>query len=134
MNSITTNLNNNRNISVLNEAEKKFNIELCKEIKDFIFDNAGGYPVKNVITVDGEEYEVRVFLSLDNNDTHYFIKEPLNDFLQKTKGRIVPLAIDSEDNYYCINNETGKLYYWSSELDEYFLLVDNLDLFSDLFV
>ncbi len=70
---------------------------------------------------------------MDCNDTHYFIGEPLNTFLRKTKGRIVPFAIDSEDNFYCYNNETGKIYYWSSDLDEYSLLVDSLEAFSYLF-
>ena len=81
----------------------------------------------------GEEYEVRIFLSLDAQDQYYYIKKPLLDFLQRTKGRIIPIGIDSGDNYYCVNNETGKVYYWSMELDEYYCIAENLEMFVSLF-
>lgn len=133
MSKVSYNCNVDKDVKLFEMVEQKFGIQLRDEIKNFIIENAGGYPRKNVIVVDTEEYEVRVFLSLDRNDAHYFIGEPLITFLNNTKGRIVPLAIDSEDNFYCINNETGKIYYWSSEMDEYTFLAESLDSFARLF-
>lgn len=52
---------------------------------------------------------------------------------QKRKDRIIPIGIDSGDNYYCVNNETGKVYYWSMELDEYYCIAENLEMFVSLF-
>lgn len=133
MSTISYDVNPNIDIDVLSTAEERHSITMRDDIKQFIISNAGGYPRKLVIIVDGEEYEVRVFLSLDKSDSHYFIGEWLNDFLSKTKGRIVPIAIDSENNVYCVNNETGKVYYWSFDADEYYYLAENLECFSALF-
>ncbi len=91
------------------------------------------HPVKDIIVCNGEEYEVRVFLSADKTDQNYCIEKPLDYFLSKTKGKIVPIAIDSGDNYYCVNNETGKVYYWSAEMDEYYNIAQDLLAFEELF-
>lgn len=118
---------------IFHKAEKKYNICIRDEIKTFVEKNAGGYPLKSIIECDDEEYEVRVFLSADRADRYYCIEKPLDFFLSKTKGKIIPIAIDSGDNYYCVNNETGKIYYWSSDLDEYYYIVQDLHSFCALF-
>lgn len=133
MKRISVNPKKNTDTNIWVEVEKNFNIVVCKDIKDFLAVNAGGYPTRNIILVQGEEYEVRVFLSLDEQDQYYYIKKPLLDFLQRTKGKIIPIGIDSSDNYYCVNNETGKVYYWSMELDEYYCIAENLEKFVSLF-
>ena len=133
MKRISVNPKENTDTNIWVEVEKTFNIVVCKDIKDFLAVNAGGHPTRNIILVQGEEYEVRVFLSLDEQDQYYYIKKPLLDFLQRTKGKIIPIGIDSSDNYYCVNNETGKVYYWSMELDEYYCIAENLEKFVSLF-
>lgn len=30
--------------------------------------------------------------------------------MDNTKGKIIPIGVDSGDNYFCVNNETGKVY------------------------
>lgn len=118
---------------VFEVAEKKYSVSIRKEIKDFLEKNSGGYPVKDIIVSDGEEYEVRVFLSLDSADENYYIQKPMDYFLEKTKGKIVPIGLDSGDNYYCVNNETGKVYYWSAGEDSYYCIAESIMDFIELF-
>ena len=89
--------------------------------------------LKDVIEAEGEEYEVRVFLSLDPGDNNYCITKPLDFFLNKTKAKIVPIGIDSGDNYYCVNNETGKVYYWGASEDSYYCIAETIEKFVSLF-
>lgn len=133
MKCIATNVNGNYDETIFSEAEKKYSIQIKDEIKKFIQANAGGYPVTDLVFVDGEEYEVRVFLSADREDNNYCIEKPLNYFLTKTKGKIIPIGIDSGDNYYCVNNENGKIYFWSADEDKYFCIATNMLEFIGLF-
>lgn len=133
MKSISTNVKSNVDNAIFAEAEKKYSITIRKDIKDFVAANAGGYPPKDVIEVEGEEYEVRVFLSLDPGDKYYCITKPLDFFLNKTKAKIVPIGIDSGDNYYCVNNETGKVYYWGASEDSYYCIAETIEKFVSLF-
>lgn len=111
---------------ILTKTEKKYDIIIRADIKEFLEKNSGGYPIKDIVVFDGEEYEVRVFLSLNDEDVNYYIEKPLNFFLNNTKGKLVPIGIDSGDNYYCVNNETGKVYYWSAGADQYYCLAESL--------
>ena len=115
------------------EIERIYSIKIRTDIKTFFELNSGGYPTKDIILVDGEEYEVRVFLSLDKNDDNYYLERPLNFFLEKTKAKIIPIGIDSGDNYYCVNNETGKVYYWSAGENQYYCISNSLEEFISKF-
>lgn len=134
MNTISTNVNPSIDDTIFTNAENKFEIKIREDVQKFIVANAGGFPVKSVISDGEEEYEVRVFLSLDPIDEHYYLGISLDSFLERTKGRIIPIAVDSEENFFCVNNETGNVYYWSSEIDEYFLVSPSLDEFETLFL
>ena len=133
MKCISQNCNKNIDMSIIREAEKTYSISIREDIKDFIGSNAGGYPVKDIIVSNGDEYEVRVFLSLDDADAYYCIRKPLDYFLGKTNGKIIPIGIDSGDNYFCVNNQTGKVYYWSADEDSYSLICNSLNDFTALF-
>lgn len=133
MKCISNNCKLNINKKVFEVAEKEYSVSIRKEIKDFLEKNSGGYPVKDIIVSDGEEYEVRVFLSLDSADENYYIQKPMDYFLEKTKGKIVPIGLDSGDNYYCVNNETGKVYYWSAGEDSYYCIAESIMDFIELF-
>lgn len=121
------------NKKVFEETEKAYSVSIRTEIKDFLEKNSGGYPIKDIIISDDEEYEVRVFMSLDASDEYYYIKKPMDYFLKKTKGKIVPIGLDSGDNYYCVNNETGKVYYWSAGEDSYCCIAESINDFIALF-
>lgn len=132
MKSISTNCKTNFS-AVLSDAAKKSGIVIREDIREFLEENSGGYPVKDIVSFNNEEHEVRVFLSLDNSDNNYYIEKPLSFFLEKTKGKIVPIGLDSGDNYYCVNNETGKVYYWSAGSDQYYYLAESLAEFVKAF-
>ena len=133
MKCISTNVKNNTDNSIWTDAERKYAVTIRNDVKDFILANGGGYPTNDIIVVKGEEYEVRVFLSLDTEDKNYCITMPLDFFLSKTKAKIIPIGIDSGDNYYCINNETGKVYYWSASEDSYYCIAETIYKFISLF-
>lgn len=133
MKCISKNCKSSKDISVFSEAEKKYAIRVREDIKLFIELNSGGLPIKDIIISKGEEYEVRVFLSLDCEDHNYYMKKPMDYFLGKTKGKIIPIGLDSGDNYYCVNNENGKVYYWSAGEDQYYCISDSLAEFIMLF-
>lgn len=133
MKCISKECDKNIDVNIFSDAEKEFAISLREDIKSFLIENSGGYPIKDIIVYDGEDYEVRVFLSLDDENEYYSIKKPLDFFMKNTKGKIVPIGIDSGDNYYCVNNETGKVYYWCASENSYFCISDSLSDFIKLF-
>lgn len=128
------NVDKNIDVNIFSNAEKMFAIIIRQDIKSFLIENSGGYPIKNTIIIDGDDYEVRAFLSLDDANKYYNIRKPLDFFMKKkTNKKIVPIGIDSGDNYYCVNNETGKVYYWSASENSYFCIYNSLNNFIALF-
>ena len=72
--------------------------------------NNGGIPYQKEFSAQGDDYELRCFLSFNAED-YNSIFLPLASYQQETKGKIVPFAKDSADNYYCMHVETGEIYY-----------------------
>ena len=134
MKNVSTDCKSFFNDVILGNAETTFGISIRSDIRAFFAANNGGYPTKDIIVSDGDEYEVRAFLSLDRNDENYCLEKPLSFFLSKTNARIIPIALDSGDNYYCVNNETGKVYYWRAGSDRYYLIAERLEVFVSLFI
>lgn len=120
-------------VQVLTNAEERYGIKIRDDIKEFLGVNSGGYPLKDIIKTSEDEYEVRVFLSLNRDNANYYIEKPLDYFLNNTKGKIIPIGLDSGDNYYCANNETGKIYYWSASDNQYYYIAESLEKFAHLF-
>lgn len=132
MRNISTKLYEQINEAVFNSAEREFSITIREDIKEFVKINSG-YPKKKMISVSGKQYEIRMFLSAAEDDEHYFIKEPMYYFLKNTKGKIIPIGVDSGDNYFCVNNDTGKVYRWVASDNLYYCISENIDEFVDLF-
>ena len=130
---ISKNVDKNIDVNIFSTLEKIFTITIRQDIKSFLIENSGGYPIKDTIIVDGDDYEVRAFLSLDYANKYYNIRKPLDFFMKKTNKKIIPIGIDSGDNYYCVNNETGKVYYWSTDENSYFCISNSLNNFMSLF-
>ena len=118
---------------IISLKEKEYSILIRDDIKAFLKQNSGGDPIKGIISIHGDNYELRNFLSVNKEDEYFGIEKPMNYFLTNTKGKIVPIGLDSGDNYYCVNNETGKVYYWSAEENQYYCLTDSLEEFVKLF-
>lgn len=133
MKCISKECDKNIDVNVFADTEKTFSVNLREDIKEFLIENSGGYPAKDIIVSDGDDYEIRVFLSLDGANEYYSIKQPLAFFMKNTNGKIVPIGVDSGDNYYCVNNETGKVYYWCASENSYFCISNSLRDFVKLF-
>lgn len=134
MRKIATDCRASYNHAILHHAEETYGIVIRADIQSFWAVNNGGYPIRDVILSNGTEYEVRAFLSLDKNDHNYYIEPTLHFFLGNTKGKIIPVALDSGDNYFCVNNETGKVYFWQASINSYYLIANNVEDFIGLFV
>ena len=124
MSSICRSISSLEDVTKIDRLEDTYNINFPKQFKEFFAENNGGIPLKKEIEVNGVEYEVRCFLSF-MDDEYNSIKRPLEMFQKATKGKIAPFAKDSSDNYYCINLDNGKIYYWEKEEDSYYAIADN---------
>ena len=130
---ISTKCDKNTNANIFSNIEKKYSIKIRDDVKKFLIKNSGGYPIKDIITSNGNEYEVRVFLSLDDANKYYNIEKPLSYFMKNTNKKMIPIGVDSGSNYYCIDNQTGKVYYWCADGDSYLPISSSLNQFISLF-
>lgn len=124
MSVICRNVSNLEDLTELKKMEDKYDIVFPKQFKRFFSENNGGIPLKKEIKINGMEYEVRCFLSFKEGE-YNSIAKPLDVFQKATNGKIVPFAKDSSDNYYCINLDNDKVYYWEKEENCYYALKDN---------
>ena len=115
-------------VSFIKRFEDKYDIEFSKDFISFMKLNNGGIPLKKQVELAGDLYEVRCFLSFFD-DEYNSIGKPLESFQKKTKGKIIPFAIDSGDNYFCLNLDTEKIYYWDREDDLFYLLSNSFTEF-----
>ena len=93
MKSITNHCDKVTDLTLFAEVEAKYSIRIRDDIKEFLTANSGGYPVKDLVKVDGEEYEIRVFLSLDcAKNKNYYIEKAANFFLGQYQGRLCRLV------------------------------------------
>lgn len=108
--------------------ENKYNTKIPKILKEFFRKNNGGIPLKKEFTVGDTDYEIRCFLSF-NDDDYNSIESSMKSFQEETKGKIIPFAKDSGDNYFCLNIETGKVYYWENEQNLYYNIAETFEGF-----
>ena len=108
--------------AVFGKLEKKYGFKFEENVKRFFKENNGGIPQQSTIKVNGEEYEIRCFLSF-NSGEYNSIDMPMDSFQKETNGKIIPVAKDSGDDYYCIHTENGKVYYWDKDGDLYQLVI-----------
>lgn len=106
--------------------------KINKSIMNFITKYSGKRPQNDLITVNGEQYEIKTFFSLNPNDVYRYIGRCMTSFIEKTKCKYIPIAIDSGDNYYCADNSTGKVYYWNSDMYELHPIADSIKEFEKL--
>lgn len=115
-------------MEVFDRAEKHFNISIRQDIKDFVKAGTsalkiGYFTVKNVI------YEIRAYLVCNAIGAIYDIERPMYYLLAHTDKTMIPVGFDSGNNYFCINNKTGQVYFWNIEENTYNLLAESIDEF-----
>lgn len=121
----------NIDYSIWKNLEEKYDIKIIQPIKEFIELNSGGDPLKSIINTQNGPHEVRKILSLTRTSKYYSIAKYADQFLNETHGKIIPVAVDSGGNYFCVNNETGKVYFWFEEDGLYYQVADDLNEFAD---
>ena len=117
-----------KNPSSIKAIEEIYKIEFPNVMVDFFTANNGGIPANREFTVNGQEYEIRCFLSFNENE-YNSIHRAIDSYQKETNGKIVPIAKDSGDNYFCLNIETGNIFYNDNADGLYYKLFDS---FSDL--
>lgn len=128
MNVICHNITEITNSDAIKKIENKYGIKFPAEMVEFFGLNNGGTPDHRYFFAEEEEFELRSFLSF-NEGEHNSIHKPLEYFQKNTKGKIVPLGYDSFDNYFCLNVETGIIYFFDHEDELYYRIFDS---FSEL--
>lgn len=111
---------------IFKELEYRYNINISEEYIQFIKNYNGGIPVKNIINIQYEEYEIRYFVSYNINDYNY-IGEAFGWFLQETKKKMIPIAKDSGDSYYCYGIDSGEIFYWDREINSYKIIFKTIN-------
>lgn len=93
--------------------EKKFGCNLSSELKDCILENNGGRPKLDFIKLEnGEEYDVKILLSYNEDDIENIYKVS-EFFIKNFNGKMIPFASDSAGNYYCECD--GKIVLWTQD-------------------
>ncbi|MBN2572387.1 MAG: SMI1/KNR4 family protein [Ignavibacteriales bacterium] len=126
-------------IKELEAFEKRINIQLPSEYREFILKHNGGKPVSNsfnFIDFDGKESNslVHYFFSIHNEKSfdnleltyEYYINE------DRIPSYMLPIASDPFGNYICISTKEenyGKIYFCDHEMDTN----DNLCFISNSF-
>lgn len=108
----------------ISNIEKKYNIPFSDDFIHFFLENNGGIPKKNIIMINETEYEIRCFLSFNDNE-YNSIAAPLASFWEETHGKVIPIAKDSSDCYYCINIQNGKIYFWNKYDNLYYCISES---------
>lgn len=112
----------------IDEIGMLYGIKFESDFKEFIMKNNGGIPINSSVLINGKEYEIRCFMSF-NKDEYNSIDLAIESFQKETKGKIYPIAKDSGDNYFCINRENGKVYFWNKDDNLYYRLTDSFQEF-----
>lgn len=100
----------------INQLEKKFNIELPNDYKDWLLKNGVGYPKPDVFTI-GEKSEVLNNL-LDFDKAEYGnVYEVLEDIEDRLPSTLFPFGEDPFDNLLCFDySDNQSVVYWNHEM------------------
>ena len=128
MNVICKKVSDLNNKTVIEEMGELYNIKFPSMMVSFFEKNNGGIPMKKEFFSNGEEYEIRCFLSF-NEEEYTSIRKPLDFFQKETNGKVIPFAKDSADNYFCINLQTEKIYFWDKDDNLYYNISNNFEEF-----
>lgn len=101
------------NANAVNEFEKKYGFSLPADLKDCIMRNNAGRPSKNLFVVgNGVEFEIKSLLSYNENDTEN-VYNVIGYFIEKYGHSMLPFALDSGNNYYCVKD--NKIILWTQD-------------------
>ena len=81
--------------------------KVASSVKMFLLQK-GGVKTNCYIKVNGDEYEVRAVLTLD--DGEYSLKKSIKSILKASNNKLIPIAVDSGSNYYCVDLKGTTVY------------------------
>lgn len=111
------------NKSIFDCIEKKSNITIPKDLKEFIIENNASTPEKYNFLVKGSEKVFGSVLSFNkekNTDTVFIALECINDL------ELLPFAIDPFGNYICYSLKENSIKFWDHETDKSIFISDSL--------
>lgn len=105
------------NKNAFDELEKKYNIKIAPSIRSFI-NEFGDKNFDAYIKIGKDEYEVRGVFSTSSSKGYAgplnkVIKSVLND----SSNKLIPVAVDSGSNYYCVDLKGSTVYVQNHEED-----------------
>lgn len=100
------------NLDAVTQFESKYHVTIPDDLKNCIIEHNGGRPSPNTIkTKNGKEYDVKLLLSYNPEDKETVYK-CISYFCEK---KLLPFAVDSSGNYYCMCGNKVVLWVQSDE-------------------
>lgn len=114
---------------LIDSFEKKYGYIVPEELKEVIIANNGGRPSPKILTNKvGQDFEIKSLLSYNNDDVEN-IYRIIDFFVENYNRELLPFAMDSAGNYYCINNK--RVILWTQD-DEIITVCDSFNEFIKL--
>lgn len=114
--------------NIFNNIEKKYSIKIPNKIKNFLIKHSDEKLKVTNIKINNkpwEDFNIRILSFVNPNSDYYF--ENFVDYFLKGNNKTIPIAeTDGGDNI-IIDINTGKVYYWLHEFDDYNLIANSLD-------
>lgn len=112
-----TEMTNNKN--AFDDLEKKYNIKIVPSIRSFINEfsdkNFSAY-----IKIGKDEYEVRGVFSVSSSEGYAgSLNKVIKSILSESNNKFIPVAVDSDSNYYCVDMNGSNVYIQNHEDDDF---------------
>lgn len=123
---------------MLDQVEKRLNIQLPDQYRQFLLRHNGGTPTPNLFEcADGGGSFVHKFLAIHDGPYDNFERESLSFWANKSvPDNIVPIACDAFGNYVCLSvsgADAGSIYFWNHEKQRGKASYKNLRLIAESF-
>lgn len=114
--------------NIFDNIEKKYSIKIPNKIKNFLIKHSDEKLKVTNIKINNkpwEDFNIRILSFVNPNSDYYF--ENFVDYFLKGNNKTIPIAeTDGGDNI-VVDINTGKVYYWLHEFDDYNLIANSLD-------
>lgn len=117
---------------VFEEIEKDRGIDIPRALKDFISDYNAATPEKHFFMINSDEKVFGAVLSFNKNEQDIDSVFTALDVVKDKKN--IPFAIDPFGNYICLDVNSGVVFFWNHETEEFYSSKKDLENFiNDLY-
>ena len=114
--------------AAVEQLERRYQVRLSHGLRACILANNGGRPVPDGVRLaGGRATDVRLLLSYNPEDREN-IYRPMEYFVEKYHGSLIPFAVDSGGNYFCQQGE--RIVLWRQD-GEFCPVSENFEEFLD---